>query len=278
MLVVDIILRVLIIEKSRDSAYNEVAESSRGTETPALPQTDEQTPLVAAPKPSGGPSLSFRNFIDTRLMTTILVEITISTVYSVFETVCDLRQLSMVFLTQQYQTLPLFTIETYQWSPTNAGLVFLGLTLPSFLSIPLATFTSKHGWDRRKIVAIELIVSSLPMAGLKWTEGPTLQHELLFVVLIFLVGLFMTTCQAQTMAEVSDSVRQIEARHGIDTSKSSGMGTGFAFCNMAIAAGQFIGPLIAGVTRLGFGWSVMTFMLGILSGGVGLVSFVVNTK
>ncbi|KAK9850236.1 hypothetical protein MYU51_012655 [Penicillium brevicompactum] len=261
MLVVDIILRVLIIEKSKDSACNEVAESSRETETPASPQTDEQTPLVAARKPSSGPSLSFRDFIDTRLMTTILVEITISTVYSVFET-----------------TLPLFTIETYQWSPTNAGLVFLGLTLPSFLSIPLATFTSKHGWDRRKIVAIELIVSSLPMAGLKWTEGPTLQHELLFVVLIFLVGLFMTTCQAQTMAEVSDSVRQIEARHGVDTSKSSGMGTGFAFCNMAIAAGQFIGPLIAGVTRLGFGWSVMTFMLGILSGGVGLVSFVVNTK
>lgn len=99
MLVVDIILRVLIIEKSKDSACNEVAESSRETETPAFPQTDEQTPLVAAPKPSAGPSLSFRNFIDTRLMTTILVEITISTVYSVFETVCDLCQLSMVFLT-----------------------------------------------------------------------------------------------------------------------------------------------------------------------------------
>ncbi|CAI7659143.1 unnamed protein product [Penicillium bialowiezense] len=263
MLVVDIILRILIVEKAKESACNEVVESPREADASASPGANEETPLVAAPPRPGGPSLSFRNFLDTRLMTTVLVEVTISSVYSVFET--------------QYQTLPLFTIETYQWSPTNAGLVFLGLTLPSFLSIPLATFTNKHGWNRRKIVAIELIVSSLPMAGLKWAEGPTIQHELLFVLLIFLVGLFMTTCQAQVMAEVSDSVRQIEARHGIDSSKSSGMGTGFAFCNMAIAAGQFIGPLIAGVTRLGFGWSVMTFMLGILSLVVGLVSFAVNT-
>lgn len=277
MLVVDIILRILIVEKAKESACNEVVESPREADASASPGANEETPLVAAPPRPGGPSLSFRNFLDTRLMTTVLVEVTISSVYSVFETVRFLCKLNMASLTQQYQTLPLFTIETYQWSPTNAGLVFLGLTLPSFLSIPLATFTNKHGWNRRKIVAIELIVSSLPMAGLKWAEGPTIQHELLFVLLIFLVGLFMTTCQAQVMAEVSDSVRQIEARHGIDSSKSSGMGTGFAFCNMAIAAGQFIGPLIAGVTRLGFGWSVMTFMLGILSLVVGLVSFAVNT-
>jgi hypothetical protein len=28
------------------------------------------------------------------------------------------------------------------------------------------------------------------------------------------------------------------------------MGTGYAFCNMAIAIGQFVGPLIAGYARL----------------------------
>jgi hypothetical protein len=68
----------------------------------------------------------------------------------------------------------------------------------------------------------------------------------------------MTTSQAESMTEVSDSVRQIEAKHGIDSTKSSGMGTGFAFCNMATAMGQFIGPLVAGVAKVGLRWSAMT--------------------
>ncbi|CAG7983795.1 unnamed protein product [Penicillium olsonii] len=256
MLAVDIILRVLIIERDNTSVCSTVVESPRETDAPAVSQTDEESPLLAASH-SHGASLSLRNFLDTRLATAMLVEVTISSVISVFET-----------------TLPLYTIETYQWSPTNSGLVFLGLTLPSFFSIPLARYTADHGWDRRKIVAFELVLCSLPMVGLKWTEGKSLQQELLFVVLICFVGLFLTTCQAQILAEVSESVRQIEVRNGVDSDKSSGMGTGFAFCNMAIATGQFIGPLMAGVARIGLGWSTMTIMLGVLSSTVGLVSFI----
>ncbi|CAG8411246.1 unnamed protein product [Penicillium salamii] len=257
MLVVDIILRVLIIERDNKSVSGAIVEAPR--ETDASTASQEETPLLAGSPRAHRPSLSLRDFLDTRLATTILIEITISSIISVFET-----------------TLPLFTIETYQWAPTNAGLVFLGLTLPSFFSIPLARYTSKRSWDRRKIVAIELVLCSLPMVGLKWTQGSTLQQELLFIALISFVGLFLTTCQAQVLAEVSESIRQIEARHGIDPDTSSGMGTGFAFCNMAIATGQFIGPLIAGVAKIGLGWSTMTIMLGVLSCSVGLVSFIVN--
>lgn len=273
MLVVDIILRVLIIERDNKSVSGATVEAPR--ETDASTTSQEETPLLAV-SPADKPSLSLRNFFDTRLATTILIEITISSIISVFETVRQRLWLSKAYLTWPYQTLPLFTIETYQWAPTNAGLVFLGLTLPSFFSIPLARYTSKRSWDRRKIVAIELVLCSLPMVGLKWTQGNTLQQELLFIALISFVGLFLTTCQAQVLAEVSESIRQIEARHGIDPDTSSGMGTGFAFCNMAIAAGQFIGPLIAGVAKIGLGWSTMTIMLGVLSCSVGLVSFIVN--
>lgn len=54
------------------------------------------------------------------------------------------------------------------------------------------------------------------------------------------------------------------------------MGTGFAFCNMAIAMGQFIGPLVAGAAKVGIGWSAMTLILGISSCGVGLLSLIIN--
>lgn len=38
----------------------------------------------------------------------------------------------------------------------------------------------------------------------------------------------------------------------------------YAFCIMAIAVGQSIGPLVAGFTRIDFGWSGMTDTLCIL--------------
>lgn len=79
------------------------------------------------------------------------------------------------------------------------------------------------------------------------------------------------------MAEVSDAVRQIETNNGINSRKRSGMGTGYAFCNVAIALGQFLGPIVAGYARLGLGWGGMTPILGGMSGFVGLVSLFVNS-
>lgn len=172
------------------------------------------------------------------------------------------------------QTLPLFTMETYKWSSTNAGLIFLGISLPSFLSIPM----SKYGrnWKRRRVVAIELFLALFPLIALRTTDGASHSHQIGFVVLVVLIGFFMTTSQAQVMAEISDAVREIEMTHGINSNQRSGMGTGFAFCSMAIALGQFVGPLIAGYARLALGWGGMTLVLGGTSGLVGLFSLIVN--
>jgi MFS family permease len=134
-----------------------------------------------------------------------------------------------------------------------------------------------QSWDRRRTVAIELILALFPLSALNLVETPSSNHQVCFVALVTCVGLFMTTSQAQVMAEVSDAVRQIEVKKGIDSRKRSGMGTGYAFCNVAIALGQFLGPTIAGYARLGLGWGGMTLILGGISGFVGLVSLIVNT-
>lgn len=78
------------------------------------------------------------------------------------------------------------------------------------------------------------------------------------------------------MAEVSCAVREIETRHGINSKKKSGMGTGYAFCNMAIALGQFIGPIVAGCARVQVGWEGVTLVLGGISCIVGLLSLVMG--
>lgn len=137
---------------------------------------------------------------------------------------------------------------------------------------------AKYGrtWNRRRTVAIELILALFPLSALRLAEFPTLSRQILFVALVMCVGLFMTTSQAQIMAEVSDAVREIESKNGIDNRTRSGMGTGYAFCNVAIAIGQFLGPLVAGYARLQLGWGGMTLILGGISGSLGFLSLLIN--
>lgn len=77
------------------------------------------------------------------------------------------------------------------------------------------------------------------------------------------------------MAEVSGTVRAIDAKYNVDSQKLSGIGTVYAFGdNMAIATGQFVGPLIAGFTIITFAWARMTLTLGAFSSCVGLLSLI----
>ncbi|KAJ5820971.1 uncharacterized protein N7525_010255 [Penicillium rubens] len=243
MLICDVILRIMILEKgNREESLPPLA----GEEAPLLP-----------PKDGSKASLHLRDFVDMRFMTAVLSEITISSILAAFET-----------------TLPLFTMEAYKWSSTNAGLVFLGISLPSFLSIPLSRYG--RDWKRRRTIAIELILAFFPLVALRITDGPSPSHQIGFIALVTGAGLFLTTSQAQVMAEVSDAVREIEVTRGVDPNQRSGMGTGYAFCNMAIAIGQFVGPLIAGYARLYLGWGGMTLVLGGTSAFIGLLSLIVN--
>ncbi|KAJ6107167.1 hypothetical protein N7523_008490 [Penicillium sp. IBT 18751x] len=243
LLALDIILR-LLIKEPKQGVF------------PSPTHSDESSPLLDRPQPAKE-SLDLWDFWEPRFLMILSVEITVSSIFSAFET-----------------TLPLFTMQTYQWSSTNSGLVFLGVSLPSLLSIPL----NKYGrnWNRRRTVAIELVLAMIPLVALRFTDENTPKHQIIFVVLVFCVGLFMTTSQAQVMAEVSDTVRAIEAKYNIDSKKSSGMGTGYAFCNMAIAIGQFVGPLIAGFMRIKYGWAGMTLTLGAFSACVGLLSLILT--
>ncbi|KAI9931330.1 hypothetical protein MW887_010994 [Aspergillus wentii] len=192
MLVIDIILRILIIEKKD------------GKEQPQS-QPDEEAPLLR--HESSQESLSLKNFFHPRLMTAVIMEVIVSSILTGFET-----------------TLPLFTRETYGWSSTGAGLVFLPLTIPSFLSIPLSKHARRYGC--RKVVAIELILSFFPIVALRFTEPDSPHNQILFMALLTLIGFFMTTAQAFVMTEVSDAIREIEVLLGVQSGKSSGMGTG----------------------------------------------------
>lgn len=169
------------------------------------------------------------------------------------------------------QTLPLYVLDTYHWSSLGAGLVFLPLTIPSVLSIPIAHFV--RNFAPRTVVVTGFFLMAVPMVSLRWTQENTIHHEIVLISLLFVVGVCLTTAQAIIMGDVSNAVRKIETLHGITEEKSSGQARGYALCNMAFAAGQTLGPMAGGFIKHGLGWGFLTLVLGILCLVAGLSSF-----
>ncbi|KAJ5635013.1 uncharacterized protein N7484_008326 [Penicillium longicatenatum] len=238
LLVVDIVLRMLIVQEDRDitKAYEQ-----------------EDSPLLAN-STSSETSLSFHNFLHPIMLGVIFCVFAISSILSAFET-----------------TLPLFVLDTYHWSSLGAGLIFLPMTVPSVLSIPIAHFVRRL--VPRNVVVTGFILMSVPMISLRWAQGNTINHEITLICLLFLIAVCLTTVQAIIMGDVSNAVRKIESLHGIAEEDSSGQGRGYALCNMAFAAGQTLGPMGGGFIKHELGWGFMTLVLGILCLVAGLSSF-----
>ncbi|CAG8048267.1 unnamed protein product [Penicillium nalgiovense] len=238
LLVVDIVLRMLIVQEDTD-------------ETNCLQQED--SPLLEN-SVSGNTSLSFYHFLHPIMLGLIFSVLVISSILSALES-----------------TLPLYVLETYHWSSLGAGLVFLPLSLPYIPSIPITHFV-RH-FMPRTVVVTGFFLMAVPMISLRWTEANTVHHQVAIISLLFLVGVSLTTVQAIIMGDFSNAVRKIESLHGITEENSSGLGRAYALCNLAFAAGQTLGPIAGGFIKLELGWGSMTLVLGILCLTAGLSSF-----
>ncbi|CAG8882740.1 unnamed protein product [Penicillium egyptiacum] len=236
LLVVDIILRMLIVQEDEDETKHQ-----------------EDSPLLDN-SISDHTSLSFYHFLHPVMLGLIFSVLVISSILSAIET-----------------TLPLYVLDTYHWSSLGAGLVFLPLTIPSVLSIPIAHFV-RH-FMPRTVVVTGFLLMAVPMISLRWTEANTVHHEIALISLLFVVGVCLATLQAILMGDVSNAVRKIESLQGIAEENSSGLGRAYALCNMAFAAGQTLGPIAGGFIKRELGWGFMTLVLGVLCLVAGLLSF-----
>ncbi|KAJ6103634.1 hypothetical protein N7486_003856 [Penicillium sp. IBT 16267x] len=238
LLVIDIVLRLLIIQEDKDKTKAHDPEDSPLLETSV----------------SSDNSLSFSSLLHPIMLGVIFCVFAISSILSAFET-----------------TLPLYVLDTYHWSSLGAGLIFLPMTIPSVLSIPIAHFV-RH-FVPRTVVMIGFFLMAVPMVSLRWTQENTIHHEIALISLLFIIAVCLTTVQAIIMGDVSNAVRKIESLNGIAEESSSGQGRGYALCNMAFAAGQTLGPMGGGFIKQELGWGFMTLVLGILCLVAGLSSF-----
>lgn len=153
-------------------------------------------------------------------------------------------------------------MKTFHWSPSGAGLIFLSLSLPSVAGFYAGKSVDRFGARRPGQIAMSL--SGLALFFLRFVQIDRLADKVLLVGLLAVLGLGITILQIIGMTEVFEVIGDSEAQTpGIFGDKSP-MAQGYALFNMAFAAGQLFGPLLAGFLRVHAGWKGMTLTFGII--------------
>ncbi|KAJ6006673.1 hypothetical protein N7451_004617 [Penicillium sp. IBT 35674x] len=161
-------------------------------------------------------------------------------------------------------SLPLFTMETFAWTPKGAGLIFLALTVPSFAGVQLGKLIDSMGVRILGVISFAACCCAWILMRLVTENSPG--HIALLVVLLLILGLTIVTIEIISMMEVSQVITDYEAEFPGVFGEKSPIAQAYALFNMSFAAGQLVGPIMAGPIRVNGGWGTMTLVLGLLAG------------
>ncbi|KAJ5664672.1 hypothetical protein N7462_011485 [Penicillium macrosclerotiorum] len=182
-----------------------------------------------------------------RLPLALLATIVIAVMFSALETV-----------------LPLYVMDKFHWSSSGAGLIFVASSVPSFAGVYAGKLINRVG--ARVPGAVAFTVAAVAWILLRLVQHNTKTDITLLITLMFIQGLATVVIEVVSMTEVSQAVGDYEAQYPGAFGKESPVGQAYALFNMAFAAGQLLGPILAGGMRIHTGWSGMTLVLGILCG------------
>lgn len=159
--------------------------------------------------------------------------------------------------------LPLFVHRTFGWGAIGAGLIFLNLTLPSFVAPTVGALTDKHG--ARWLTGLGFIVAFPSLVLLRLIQEDTVQHIVLLCSLLVILGSSMVLVLTPVMAEMTYIVEQKEREQPGVFGKGGAYAQvyGLYFCFFGI--GALIGPLWAGYLEESAGWGTMTLTFGVVS-------------
>ncbi|OAT08046.1 MFS multidrug transporter [Blastomyces gilchristii SLH14081] len=159
-------------------------------------------------------------------------------------------------------TIPLFVHSTFHWDSAGAGLVFLAVLIPTFISPAIGWLADKHG--TRWYVAIGYLLTTIPVILLRIVTQNTLYNKIVFCVLLAFSGglamLFEVPVQIEIVLSVEEKMRENAAHYGEQGAYAQAFGLG----NLTYALGLIIGPLWSGYAVEGAGWGVVTLTLGIM--------------
>jgi MFS family permease len=174
--------------------------------------------------------------------------------------------LALAGVLSAFQTiLPLQVHNTFGWNAEGGGLVFLPLTLPALLGPLVGRLTDHFGGRWFSCLAFLLMCPSLVL--LRLVEDDSTAHKILLCCLLACIGLCSTLALEPLFAEITKATDEID----VTNARSSGQRQNsyldaYALFSTAWAAGDVVGPLLAGLLLDAAGWKTTTWTLGLLAG------------
>ncbi|KAF2476152.1 MFS general substrate transporter [Lindgomyces ingoldianus] len=163
----------------------------------------------------------------------------------------------------------------FHWRSTGAALLFLPIVIPTFLAPVVGYMTDRYG--SRYPAAIGFLLACPPFVCLRFIQENAIRDKVLLCALLALIGLTLTLTFPPFMAEISGVVEAKEKKMLERGEKGYGRGGAYAqaygLFNMAFAGGCLVGPLLAGFVVKDRGWGTMAWVMGLLSAVTSVPTF-----
>lgn len=278
----DIVLRLLMIEKSVAAQWSTPSETLPGVPHVVEPKSSAQPasntpgdeiqpiPPLAEPNNVKMPSESdekpkAENFINRLppMLRLLLRPRMLVSLFGCFVAATNLAAFDA--------GLPLFVKNTFSWDSQGAGLIFVCLVIPALLSPFIGFLSDKFGV--RALTTMGLLGSVPFWVSLRFVSHNSLAQKVLLCVLLTCIGLCIAMAITPLMAEIDHILVLEEKRRPGSMGKRGAAAQGYGLFNTAYAVGSVVGPLWAGYVVQTAGWGTMGWTFGILCGIAGITTF-----
>ena len=156
-------------------------------------------------------------------------------------------------------TLPLFVNRVFDWDALGAGLIFVALLFPHLAGPVIGKGVDKYG---PRWIATSGFLLLLPFwVLLRLVDHDSIRQVVLLVALLCGVGLGGALVVTSLMTEFS---KVCDGKAKQDPSLGSAYATSYGIFNVAWASGSLAGPLMAAAIERQAGWKTMTWSFGLL--------------
>ncbi|PGH14563.1 hypothetical protein AJ80_05883 [Polytolypa hystricis UAMH7299] len=160
--------------------------------------------------------------------------------------------------------IPIFVHRTFGWDSSGAGLVFLALIIPTFMSPIVGWLSDKHG--QRWYATAGYILSMIPLILLRLVQKNTLHDKIVFCVLLAFTGAFLIFFEIPLQVEIALSVEEKIKENPRHYGGKGPYAQAYGLGNLVFAFGLMVGPLWGGFANERAGWGVLTLSLGLMCG------------
>lgn len=168
--------------------------------------------------------------------------------------------------------MPLYTMNLFSWTPTQAGFLIVTLSISVVMDPILGSLTDKYGSRWFSIAGfVLLVVVYIPATAI--THDTTRDKAALCVLLVAL-GFAIGAISTPNMVEISLLTNAAEKNGKLGQWKAEQvMGQAYATLSIAYQLGSLLGPAWGGFLLISRGWPVMALSFAVLSGISAVVMF-----